>query len=295
MMEIFEIVVLIFAYTLGVMTLFLAIICYKRHIEYIETIFLTVAFLLLIVAITISRFLDFYDYPDWLDSNLIIQIPVLLVGLSTVFNTFAERQFEPNPLIKKGLVIGFSIALILALIEHFFEEHLWADQIVMTYLLVSVMYAMSIIRTAKPTARVKHREKIERITAMVCFIVLPITLFLDLFSDQIDVLSTVQSKSGLTLPFLFIFLAGGKFLDDIKRLSLFSASNSVNEQNIKNYHFTPRELEVVELILKGHTYNDIADKLFISLPTVKTHVSRIYKKANVGNKMELLNLLSRSS
>ncbi len=33
------------------------------------------------------------------------------------------------------------------------------------------------------------------------------------------------------------------------------------------------------------------EKLFISMPTVKTHVSSIYKKTGAGSKMKLANLL----
>ena len=293
-MEIFEIVVLIFAYSLGVVTLFLAFICYKRNIEYIETIFLTTSFLLLIVAVTISRFSDFYEQPSWLTSDIIINIPVILLGLSTVLNTFAERKFKPKAMIKYGFIIGFGVLLVLSLIVHFLQVDLSMNYLVMAYLLTAVMYSMMIIRNTKPTARVAHREKIERITAMVCFIVLPVTLFLDLISDQIEFLAPVQSNMGLTLPFLFIFLAGGKLLDDIQRLSLFSSGHEVNHQNIQNYNFTPREQEVAELIIKGHTYQQISDTLFISMPTVKTHVSNIYRKAKVNNKMELLNVLTRA-
>ncbi len=54
---------------------------------------------------------------------------------------------------------------------------------------------------------------------------------------------------------------------------------------------SPRELEVAGLLLEGLTYQEIGERLFISLATVKTHVDRIYKKTGAGNKMELANLL----
>lgn len=38
---------------------------------------------------------------------------------------------------------------------------------------------------------------------------------------------------------------------------------------------------------------EIDDKLFISLPTVKTHIRNIYQKTNVRNKVGLLNLLKK--
>lgn len=54
---------------------------------------------------------------------------------------------------------------------------------------------------------------------------------------------------------------------------------------------SPREREVAELLLEGLTYQEIGERLFISLATVKTHVERIYKKTGTGNKMELAKLI----
>lgn len=41
---------------------------------------------------------------------------------------------------------------------------------------------------------------------------------------------------------------------------------------------TPREREILCLIAKGQSNQEIAEKLFISLPTVKTHVGRVLMK-----------------
>ena len=47
-----------------------------------------------------------------------------------------------------------------------------------------------------------------------------------------------------------------------------------------------REQEVLDLIAKGKTNNDIAHALFISVRTVKFHVSSILTKLNVRNRTE---------
>ena len=46
----------------------------------------------------------------------------------------------------------------------------------------------------------------------------------------------------------------------------------------KKFNLTPRELEVIQLTLKGKTNQQIADLLFISRSTLKTHLNNIYKK-----------------
>lgn len=49
-----------------------------------------------------------------------------------------------------------------------------------------------------------------------------------------------------------------------------------------------QEKTVRNLILQGKSNKDIANELFISLSTVKTHITNIYSKLNVANRQELL-------
>ena len=49
-----------------------------------------------------------------------------------------------------------------------------------------------------------------------------------------------------------------------------------------------QENTVRNLILQGKTNKEIANELFISLSTVKTHITHIYHKMNVANRQELL-------
>ncbi|MEN0049370.1 MAG: response regulator transcription factor [Bacteroidota bacterium] len=89
----------------------------------------------------------------------------------------------------------------------------------------------------------------------------------------------------------FIVLAGGKIWDDWERLSLTKSSASIDERQFRNYMLTPREQEIATFLTKGMTYKQIAEQLYISIPTVKTHSSNIYKKCGVKNKNELTHLL----
>lgn len=56
---------------------------------------------------------------------------------------------------------------------------------------------------------------------------------------------------------------------------------------------TPREIDIVELMLKGHAVVDIAGKLGISRGTVKNYRHRIYEKLDITTERELLVEISR--
>lgn len=49
-----------------------------------------------------------------------------------------------------------------------------------------------------------------------------------------------------------------------------------------------REQEILEQLSKGFRYKEIADRLFISIETVRTHVRNIYEKLHVNSRVEAL-------
>ncbi len=52
------------------------------------------------------------------------------------------------------------------------------------------------------------------------------------------------------------------------------------------YGLSPREKDVLSLIMEGRTNEQIGEELYISLSTVKTHVSRIFEKTGARNRLE---------
>lgn len=61
--------------------------------------------------------------------------------------------------------------------------------------------------------------------------------------------------------------------------------------DLTGYGFTARELEVMELIVRDESVDDIADKLFMAKSTVRTHISHIYKKLGVCSRLAAMNKL----
>lgn len=56
-----------------------------------------------------------------------------------------------------------------------------------------------------------------------------------------------------------------------------------------NYHITPREKEILELLSKGLMYKEVAQQLTISINTLKRHIYNMYEKLHVDNKVEAIN------
>lgn len=59
------------------------------------------------------------------------------------------------------------------------------------------------------------------------------------------------------------------------------------------YGITPRESEVILQIYSGKTNKEIADKLFVTVQTIKDHTHRIYQKTNIKNRTLLASELRK--
>ena len=65
---------------------------------------------------------------------------------------------------------------------------------------------------------------------------------------------------------------------------------TLNEERLKNLGITRRELEILELIAKGLSNREIADKLFVSENTVKTHSSRLFDKLSARRRTQAVQI-----
>lgn len=82
---------------------------------------------------------------------------------------------------------------------------------------------------------------------------------------------------------------GAPMTPSIARKILKKFSEEVKLSNKKitdDYNLTKREIEILKLLTEANTYKTIADKLFISFETVRTHIRNIYAKLHVATMAE---------
>jgi len=65
---------------------------------------------------------------------------------------------------------------------------------------------------------------------------------------------------------------------------------TLNEKRLRELGITPRELEILELIANGLSNREIAEKLFVSENTVKTHSSRLFDKLSARRRTQAVQM-----
>jgi DNA-binding NarL/FixJ family response regulator len=64
----------------------------------------------------------------------------------------------------------------------------------------------------------------------------------------------------------------------------------LDENRVRELQLTPRELEILGLISQGLSNKEIAERVFVSESTVKTHASRVFDKLGARRRTEAVQL-----
>ncbi len=67
-----------------------------------------------------------------------------------------------------------------------------------------------------------------------------------------------------------------------------SDEQEVNEAELKKLSLSKREYEVLLLLVKGYSNAEIGEQLYLSLSTIKTHVSNLFVKMDVKSRTQAI-------
>ena len=65
--------------------------------------------------------------------------------------------------------------------------------------------------------------------------------------------------------------------------------STINQQALDYLKISDKEYQVLELLAAGHSNQEIADKLFVSNNTIKTHLASLYRKLEVSRRTQAVN------
>jgi DNA-binding NarL/FixJ family response regulator len=112
-------------------------------------------------------------------------------------------------------------------------------------------------------------------------------VMLTVFEDDAKIFDAIKAGADGYLLFDAIYNAnsGGASISPGVATKVLQAFRP-NAVSTANFNLSKRELEVLELLVKGHTYKRIAADTFVSIDTVRSHIKNIYLKLQVNSATE---------
>jgi len=202
--------------------------------------------------------------------------------------------------LKKEIIIHLAIIVLSALIvsstifmftESYWSVSNWLPVIPFTGLFVmeTIYFLVYVIKTSTGAGG-KRKNLLYYNFLLLGALVLRITLFIVVFFYPwfLPVAITLYFLTNL-IPLIYLWR---KSDEEFLPFQTASSSSEKLETLVKKFGISKREQEIIKQISLGMTNQQIADKLFISLQTVKDHTHRIYRKTGVNSRMKLITLLS---
>lgn len=156
----------------------------------------------------------------------------------------------------------------------------------------SIFYCMALMIKSFSDIGDPLVKKSVKVFLIVSVPFLPI-IVLDASSAIIPLFPTSGIYSTLTLPAYFFTI---NILGIIFALQFFDRPAYYDNNNLTSYFsevhdITAREQDIITHLLEGKSNKQIGESLFISHKTVENHLSRIYQKTGVRNRLELVSLI----
>lgn len=239
--------------------------------------------------------------------NFYVLLSIVLVGLlSSSLLVYALPRFIHSLVIhnlsqKRYLYFAFAALCVFVLTlssfrVNFAEGHIEQVRNVWLYIAMSLFYASVVYVIVLKGVSLKRlegeREKVVRTTMIMDIVFFPgIISDLYLFKQfQIFVFTPVLYW---VICIVFTKYIAKMYLLD--RAAISSAFDEVEVQTIlETAGLSTREKDIVMLILKGLGNKEIAETLFISLNTVKTHNRNIFRKMDVRSRFQLMMKLRKN-
>lgn len=174
------------------------------------------------------------------------------------------------------------------------------DYAIRNGMVVPFFYSLVILWAILRAIKIKYQENknhtnflelVAVYSAIIPWAMISIITYFDL-GQQIEAIFT--NVGFLIITILFISKSVTTARAEFKQLTELSINGDKSasfEKNSSNFNLTNREIEIVQLLRQGCKYQIIAEKLFISEHTVKTHLRNIFEKTGASNRVEVIHNL----
>ena len=184
-------------------------------------------------------------------------VPLVRVGLTTVLRAAGHEVVAE---------VASARDMAKAVVEHSPE-----------LVVVGVVNDLSVAEMARQVREVGHRVRLVLLLPRA-----PRDSLADLLAVDVDGLLARSIAPEDLCRAVARVVAGERYIDPAL------VSGDAPDEDLEPMTLTAREREVLGLLASGSSNREIASALFVSLPTVKTHLAHIYDKLGARNRNEAL-------
>jgi DNA-binding CsgD family transcriptional regulator len=265
---------------------------------YLQIFYFTYGFYAIWGQVIVSSFLSPYLTPDVLHrvTNILVLIGSPFVVFTWLMLMRLARELSGRK-IRSALIAVFVAGntLVVAALGYFLDQGDVLDLfsiirysfVLLNFIftITAVIYLLSVYKKKA----VLHREDTRNISIGLLALAL----------IQNGLLLLYQGNIYIALGFILVFFLGGAFIpvylryqSDLSVFQITAATSMTFDTLCKRYDISPREKEIMQEICNGLSNQQIADRLYISLQTVKDHTSRIYFKTNCSSRAQLITMVN---
>lgn len=110
------------------------------------------------------------------------------------------------------------------------------------------------------------------------------------FEVYIGAIAVIFTGLGIWLA---LKLAKPKVTTVVVEKEIYINNFTLNEAALNELNLSKREFEVLQLMAEGLSNQEIATRLFLSLPTIKTHAARLFEKMDVKRRTQAIEKAKR--
>ena len=250
--------------------------------------------LLLITVLLIVEYYLEYRYPVRAFTSIVVLLEWSRIAIAFSWNFITYYHYDINGVerMRKGaLHTAAGLSIFLCALSVLFLYKIPAYMPVIHISVILLLYhagirAVFILRRKKnllPSTRTGLA------VAVISLLIYPAVGIGDPLGWRIPFLNPAMSLWVQSHPVYFTLINIPFVLFVIRGLKTSNRIYPMPEQELEQIKMklSRREQEVLDLLLQGLSYHRIAETLFISLPTVKTHIQHIYYKFEIKRREEL--------
>ncbi len=229
---------------------------------------------------------------------------------SSVIAPNQQELPEASPASSVGIAVRGAGRFNRALLRHFLERMMRADEDRISWMLLDESkppdqpldaYIVLWDYTDQPLQRLLNQQETDTEEALLKSGKL---LLFNVDSEiDLNLLITLGIRGALfqwdgieTVPKAVKAVASGELWFPRRALSNYLLhANHGNENSAQKVNLTPREKEILAMVAKGMSNEQIAERLFISSHTVRTHLYNLFKKIGVPNRIQAALWVARHS